>query len=226
MPLPRPEEIPRKYLRTCAQTYAKIKDLTLANWSQPKTSGSGLRTTCRCNEHVHCARWYQFTGEVGERAYKLRVSSSGECGGELKKARQAPAEGSQPTLIQEIRAAKVTIDKLHQARGHFPSPNDVRRELGENWAASRQKLKGVVRRVRQKKGFASKVRSKKRLSLGCFQQFVAARRTFEQAMCFMSVSVNATVLSYVVFFSSFLSVLEEWKPTQFIMQADCTFTSK
>ena len=220
--LPGPEEIPRQYLRSCSRTYADKHKLTLAHWSQPKRTGTGWRTTCHCNEHVNCARWYRFTGEVGERAYTLRVSSSGECGGELKKARKAPGRGDAAS-VQEIRAAKVAIDKLQQARGHFPSPNDVRRELGETWAASRQKLKGVVTRVRHKKGFASKARNKKRLSVGCFQEFVDARRSFEQSMCFMSVSLNATVLSYVVFFSAFLSVLEEWKPTKLIMQADCTF---
>lgn len=220
--LPGPEEIPRQYLRSCSQTYADKHKLTLAHWSQPKRTGTAWRTTCHCNEHVNCARWYRFTGEVGERAYTLRVSSSGECGGELKKARKAPGRGDAAS-VQEIRAAKVAIDKLQQARGHFPSPNDVRRELGEAWAASRQKLKGVVTRVRRKKGFASKARNKKRLSVGCFQEFVDARRSFEQSMCFISVSLNATVLSYVVFFSSFLSVLEEWKPTKLIMQADCTF---
>ena len=74
--------------------------------------------------------------------------------------------------------------------------------------------------MRHKKGFASKARNKKRLSVGCFQEFVDARWSFAQSMCFMSVSLNATVLSYVVFFSAFLSVLEEWKPTKLIMQAD------
>ena len=219
--LPGPEEIPRQYLRSCSQTYADKHKLTLAHWSQPKRTGTGWRTTCHCNEHVNCARWYRFTGEVGERAYTLRVSSSGECGGELKKARKAPGRGDAAS-VQGDSSSQSCHRQASASPWPFPSPNDVRRELGETWAASRQKLR-VVTRVRHKKGFASKARNKKRLSVGCFQEFVDARRSFEQSMCFMSVSLNATVLSYVVFFSAFLSVLEEWKPTKLIMQADCTF---
>ena len=81
-------------LWSCGQKYAKKQNLTLA--------------TCPCNEHVDCPRLYEFNGEV-ERSYKLTIPKSGECGGDLKKARRPPAERE--------NAAKVHINELFDKDG-------------------------------------------------------------------------------------------------------------
>ena len=170
--------------------------MKLSHRTTPRPQQGVFRMVARCSKCLGCSRGngrhFEFRGGLRGAEYGLKIRVSRQCTADRREARRASRGG---ISVVEVQAAKACVADLVQRTGLFPTPNVVRRELGDRWTSSRNQLKYLLRRIRARQRDVPAAGRRQRMRLGeSFADFIQSRRTLAATLCFVSVCLTQTIL--------------------------------